>query len=205
MARQLQTLGQRVKALREWRGLTQVQLSDLSGVKQSDISKLERGDSATTTGIVRLARALRWPPDWLEDETGEAPPLNSIDREQLPRGVAHPLSHAHGTVIPKTIEWGELMEQHELPEPFALAVRDDSMSPLLMVGQRAIFSRQPAPRPGKQVLVRDRAGNHYIRTMQERVPGQWSAVPLNLQAFQPLDAAAEGLTVVAVMVGVLWE
>ena len=54
----METLAKRLKSARLLRGMTQVQLSELSGVKQSDISKLERGDSLKTTALVALSRAL---------------------------------------------------------------------------------------------------------------------------------------------------
>jgi len=46
-------------ALRHRRGLTQRRLSELSGVQQADISRIERGETqATTVTAKRLAEAL---------------------------------------------------------------------------------------------------------------------------------------------------
>lgn len=66
------TLAARLRHARDVRGLTQAQLSEMSGVKQSDISKIETGKSFSTTGMAALARALRCDVDWLD--TGEGDP-----------------------------------------------------------------------------------------------------------------------------------
>ncbi|WP_082524743.1 S24 family peptidase [Pseudorhodoferax sp. Leaf274] len=73
----LDTLGQRIRHARGVAGLTQMQLAEASGVKQSDISKLERGDSRSTTGLVALARALKVDPNWLDD--GDTGPVLSLE------------------------------------------------------------------------------------------------------------------------------
>lgn len=65
------TPAKRLKGARSARGLTQDQLSEDSGVKQSDISKLERGDSLTTAKWPQLARALDVDAYWLAGGDGE--------------------------------------------------------------------------------------------------------------------------------------
>ena len=52
-------MGQMLSEARTQRGYTQQQLSDLSGVTQADISRIERGLlSPTTVTLMRLAEAL---------------------------------------------------------------------------------------------------------------------------------------------------
>lgn len=62
----METLGKRIRYARKMAELTQQQLSDQSGVAQSDISKLERDEMKKSTGVVPLARALGCNParDW---------------------------------------------------------------------------------------------------------------------------------------------
>jgi transcriptional regulator with XRE-family HTH domain len=51
--------GERLRQLRKKRGITQVQLSDATGVPQAHISNLERGTMLPTLGMmIRLAVAL---------------------------------------------------------------------------------------------------------------------------------------------------
>jgi len=54
------TTGERLRAIRNLRGLTQDKLAELSGVTQANISDIETGDVKSPTGetIVKLAEAL---------------------------------------------------------------------------------------------------------------------------------------------------
>lgn len=69
----MDTLAERVKAARKFRGLTQAQLAKNAGANQSDISKIERGDIERTTHIIGLATALRCDPRWLDTGDGPSP------------------------------------------------------------------------------------------------------------------------------------
>lgn len=71
-------LSDRLKTLRKQAGLTQTQLEKLSGVSQSTISDLERGQLKSTTFIPELARAL-------DKEPADLDPRY----EPLPKGVAN--------------------------------------------------------------------------------------------------------------------
>lgn len=69
-------ISDKLKRARAQKGLTQNELARISGVKQGTISKIERGDQAATTFLVKLARALDVAPDWLEsgsDSVNEPP------------------------------------------------------------------------------------------------------------------------------------
>ena len=78
----IDTLAQRAKAARKFRGLTQKQAEAQSGVSQSDISKIERGDTERPQGLLALARAYKADPGWLDTGDGPAPwenPVTSAD------------------------------------------------------------------------------------------------------------------------------
>lgn len=60
------TLGDRIKLIREEKGITQQQLAEMSGVCQQMISKLETGKANATSDIVKLAYCLEVSPNWLE-------------------------------------------------------------------------------------------------------------------------------------------
>jgi transcriptional regulator with XRE-family HTH domain len=70
--KKVDTLAERIKNARAERKLTQVQLAESAGMKQSDISKLERRDSLTSVALPALARALQCDVDWLD--TGDGVP-----------------------------------------------------------------------------------------------------------------------------------
>lgn len=65
----METLAKRAKSRRLALELNQAKVAELSGLKQSDISKIENGLILKTTGLVALAKALRCDPEWLA--TGE--------------------------------------------------------------------------------------------------------------------------------------
>lgn len=207
MSRPLETLAQRLQIAREARTLTQTELAKKATMSQSDVSKLELGRMLKTTGIARLAAALRVPVGWLEEGIGEMPDFGaeSVMRhasEELPADLAQRLSHSAPMIAPKEIEWGDVMT--DKAERFTLAAEDDAMSPLLSRGQRGIFSRRAPPVAGRPVLLVDGAGEPYIREYRPRTKDRWHAVALHA-GYDPLDSVADQLTIVATMVGVLWE
>ena len=206
MPRLTETLGQRLKLARKALGLSQTELADQAGMKQSDISKLELGSMQKTTGIGRLSRALGVPDVWLE--LGEGPePI--FDEGRLMLHAVHDLAEAQAQrlsqdapmITPKQVMWEDVMTDES--ERFTLEAEDDSMLPLLAKGQLGIFSRKASPVPGKPVLLIDRNKKLYIREYRPRTDEHWRAVALN--GHDPLDSIADGLDIVAAMVGVLWE
>jgi SOS-response transcriptional repressor LexA len=99
------------------------------------------------------------------------------------------------------LPWGNILSADPLPERFDVKMPDESMMPRVRPGDLLTFSTDKVPRPGDGVLVRDAAGGLYFRQYRERRAGQWTAHPLN-DAFQPLDSAADQLTILAVLVGI---
>lgn len=211
MPRPLDTLAARLKFARTRRGITQDTLADLAGMKQPDVSKIERGAILQTTGISRLAYALDVDPRWLE--TGQYPEPDflvapsELDKDSLQKrfGEAHSMSDILPRVNSTIIDWEEALTTDI--ERFSLRVRDDSMEPLLNVGDLAHFRRIAMDghiQPGKHVLIIDRDENLYIREYRVRRPGQWQGMPINDRGFDPLDSVEDGLQIVALLVGVDW-
>lgn len=91
-------IGERVRELREERGLTQAELGELLDLTQSNISAIERGDRGVTIHqAVRVARMLRVSVDELltGNKPSEEQPARIQDRrflrrlqqiEKLPKG-----------------------------------------------------------------------------------------------------------------------
>ncbi|MDH6594477.1 SOS-response transcriptional repressor LexA [Variovorax sp. TBS-050B] len=69
----METIAARAKAARKFAKMTQKQAEAASGVKQSNISKIERGDTGRSMGLLALARAYRVDPNWLDTGDGPAP------------------------------------------------------------------------------------------------------------------------------------
>lgn len=83
-------LAARALAARKYAKLTQRQAEEHSGVRQSDISKIERGETVRPSGLVQLARAYRCDPIWLVTGEGRAP-------GRKPHCRARPTSRASAT------------------------------------------------------------------------------------------------------------
>lgn len=66
----MDSFASRVKSRRDELGLTQGEVAKLSGLKQPDISKIERGLILQTTELLGLAKALKCNPYWLESGQG---------------------------------------------------------------------------------------------------------------------------------------
>lgn len=69
--RVMENLAKRTRARREQLGLTQGEVAKLSGLKQPDVSKIERGQIQKTTSLLGLARALHCSPLWLDTGDGD--------------------------------------------------------------------------------------------------------------------------------------
>lgn len=87
----MDTLAKRVKFGRKRLSLSQDDLAKLSGLKQSDISKIETGKIQKTTGIAALAHALQCNPYWLDTNEGY-PAWGSTGRQSSePRNEKSPV------------------------------------------------------------------------------------------------------------------
>jgi transcriptional regulator with XRE-family HTH domain len=75
-------VGERVRAARLQRGLTQVELAKALGVKQANVSAIERGERGLTIHqLAKLTKVLRVPTDLVlhgANGTGEKTPLQSV-------------------------------------------------------------------------------------------------------------------------------
>jgi transcriptional regulator with XRE-family HTH domain len=68
----MESIAKRALAARKNANMTQKQAQAASGVNQSSISKIERGDTNRSANMLALARAYNADPHWLD--TGDGPP-----------------------------------------------------------------------------------------------------------------------------------
>lgn len=97
------------------------------------------------------------------------------------------------------VEFVEADEDQLGPRAKFVAMPDDSMAPLIQQGDRLTLEPDWDPEPGEVVLVRDSAGEHYIRRYKHVRKGQFVAEPVNNTDYVALDSSV-GLEVVAVVV-----
>lgn len=98
-----------------------------------------------------------------------------------------------------TVTWGA-MRHEALPGVFLLTVPDNAMADRVLKGHIARFNKHLDPRAEDGVLVEDRAGKWHIRIYSPGAEGRFSALAKN-PAYQPLESERDGLTVLAVLVG----
>lgn len=88
----METLGERVKRIRETRGLTQQQLADQAGLGQSTINGIEKGSrQKQPASIIEIAHVLRVDAYWLKTGRGQQNPSSpalSDDERTLLAGFA---------------------------------------------------------------------------------------------------------------------
>ncbi|WP_295979832.1 XRE family transcriptional regulator [uncultured Variovorax sp.] len=98
----MDSIAKRALAARKFAKMTQKQAEAASGVKQSSISKIERGDVTRSMSVLALARAYRADPNWLD--TGDGPAPWDEDQMRQARDRANePLGPYRVTHIPPTI------------------------------------------------------------------------------------------------------
>jgi len=152
----------------------------------------------------RLTRAF---PNWLDAPTGAA--LHTLDRSSPPYLQGAMKSEQAQSVsltpfnLPTLLTWEGLMLMDDLPELFSLAMPDDAMAPRIAKGTVLIFGKNATPTPGAGVLVKDREGRPYVRRYRQGRGNSWEAQAINETAFSVLDSERDGLSVVAVLQGMM--
>lgn len=87
-------IGDRIRALRKQRGLTQVQLSQRSGVSQSNVSQYERFIEPSASALSKIADALDTTVDYLVGRTDNpSPPLKLSPRMRKLLAAVEALDH----------------------------------------------------------------------------------------------------------------
>ena len=94
----MDTIGARAKAARKMAGLSQTEAAAASGVTQSDISKIERGETERPRGLLSLARAYNVDPTWLDVGVG-SPRGDVILKEGLITGQMYSESSQDRDVV----------------------------------------------------------------------------------------------------------
>lgn len=120
----LDSLAKRVKWARQQRRMTQVALAETANVAQSDVSKIERGDTLKTANLLALARALKCDADWLDTGDGSwlaRPPLFAGE------GAApdHNVAHIPGRGAVPMISWVQAGSWNDVSDPFQPGVADE--------------------------------------------------------------------------------
>lgn len=187
----MKTLAERLRHARRERGYTQLQLAEAAEVRQSDISKLERGDSLKTSNLVRIARALSVSPEWLDTGEGvmlpgpasNVAPAPALSPARLIPVVGHvkggpdgfleemqyPVGHGEGFVMYWTKD----------PEAYALRIRGDSMHPRYRAGEFIVVTPSIEAQQGNDVVVRLHDGRKLLKLLNWRRADEIQLMSIN--------------------------
>ena len=175
-------------------GFTNGQLAKAAGVSTGAVSQwLTTTKTLKAQSALGLAALTGWSVKWWSEGVGPR-------SQESPTRHAHPLSLSDAKLSSPILDWG-ILHMKTLPKAFKVAAPDDSMSPRLKAGQLAEFETGLDHRPGDGVLVKDAAGDCYIRRCR-RSRGGWEAYSEDSDVFPPLPIGPAGLEVLAVLVGV---
>ena len=151
------TIGQRIKALREQKGFSQIELAEKIGVSKQNLYKYENGiiSNIPSDKIEAAAAALETSPAYLmgwEDSTVSPLPLENIYMRPLYDSVA-----AGFNVLAQNTVVGYIPTQ--IPSPSEqdkyiwVNVIGDSMSPLIDDGSKILIKRQDSIDSGQIAVV----------------------------------------------------
>jgi repressor LexA len=172
-------MGNKLKSLREARGMTHQQAADAMGVSRSQFIKLERGERRLNSQYIDLAA-----------KAFVVPPADVISDENESRVV--PLMGEIGAGAEISPEYEQVpeggIEDIEVPfflpdDMIAFRVKGDSMLPRYDEGDIIIVWREQRRATesyiGEEVAVRTRAGQRYLKTLQRAAKGMnlvsWNA------------------------------
>jgi len=193
------TFASRLADARNKKGLSQIELARLVGVKPGSIGNYESGIRKSSRQIVAIAKALGVDPTWLETGKGPRHPPEAVESHNQEFHVAQPVS-PYGSKVPPRMTWEELMKKTDLPTTFRVTLNDDALAPRLRSGDFVELTTNIEPGAGDGVLIQDAHGNRFVRIYRLRRPGVWSAAAPN-EAYESMDGERDGLTVLAVVTG----
>lgn len=194
--------GARLRRARIAAGLSQMDVQRTIGMPQSTLGEAERTGKAASKWLVPLAHLYGVSP---ADLSGD----NSADEEIIGGHptVAKGQSIARRLVtvsVPVSVDMDRLRVTSKLPDVFRVVLPDDAMAGRFPKDSYIEFDSRLDARAGDVILLRDQAGEHYIRYLRERRKGEIVAVAEN-PAYLPMDFAQDGLEIRAVLVGAGWS
>lgn len=166
------------------------------GISYQAVKKIVDGKTHTMSSVnsEAAARFFGVSSYWLATGIGpKRPPVLGMQ--------AHTMSHPRPIVgQPIRVAWGD-MSGADLGGKFEVELVDDALAPDYPAGTVMRFDAAKARRPGWPCVVRDLAGNFYIRDYEQGAGDDWRATARS-RGFAPLSRAEHGLTYIAPMYGV---
>jgi SOS-response transcriptional repressor LexA len=189
-------ISERVKALRKARGWNQVQLAELTGVSQGQVSLWEKGINRPSPAVLALLARHADDADramWVA-EAGMSQFIEADDESEMRHVPVLKDAAAAGTpraVDPANIELQLTLPRRWLPRSgklFALHVKGDSMAPVVNDGYLVLVNvseRRPSELVGRMVAARDSDGGVTIKWLRKD-DDMFFLVPQNTSERHPI-------------------
>jgi phage repressor protein C with HTH and peptisase S24 domain len=200
------TYGDRLRAARIHKGLSQNRLAEISGVGQGTISKIERGDQDCSAADIKLAKALEIDPIWLSEGDEHYAPAWLIGgtSQSQPEGINKCMEVMvdnssnkirHAPIVGKAqlgdngywcdMEYpngygdGYIKFPTDDEEVYALRCVGDSMRPRVKNGEFVIIEPNTPCQPGDEVLVKSKDGRVMVKIFLYEREGYFSFQSVN--------------------------
>lgn len=165
------SLGRRIKEIRQARGLTQKEFADSLGIVQGFLSSIERGrKTPSDTLLIALRRTYGVNAEWLRTGRGEmgGPEMKG----EGPGAGRTPLLAKVGREFPGKIGESDILSHVSLPDvpagSFAVVNYGDFMAPTVRDGDLVFFKPGASVENGAIVLVTNRWGDAILRRYREK-------------------------------------
>ena len=165
------TTGERIRAIRNSRKMTQKEFSASLGIVQGFLCSIERGRKIPSdTLMIALQHLYGINPGWLKDGTGEmslhiSPVSSPLDRSAIPLNKAPPNSHE--SMSASMVK--EFISIPEVPDDcFAFEYIGDFMSPTIRDGDIVVIKPGSQPVSGDIILIVGQWGDSFLRRYRRR-------------------------------------
>ncbi|WP_025120648.1 MULTISPECIES: LexA family transcriptional regulator [unclassified Serratia (in: enterobacteria)] len=200
----METVGQRIKRLREALGISQAELATRCGwASQSRIGNYETDSrKVNVEDAVVIASALKVSPGELIFGT----PDNAVFINQRGRSLplvsyvqAGAFTEADSLFCPEDIETTIVFDENISELGFALRIKGDSMEPEFKEGDTIIVDPAVAPHPGEFVVARNGDHEATFKKYRPKANGAFELLPLNPD-YPTIDSEQQPIQIIGTMV-----
>lgn len=179
--------GQRLKALRESKGLSQEEVAKIIGVGRTTYLKYESGENKPTRKLKELSRLFNVDANYILCMDS---PITSTTQQPNSKYVRIPVLGRIVAGIPMdavedVIDWEEIpREMAATGEFFGLKVKGDSMAPRIQEGDVVIVKRQADVESGKVAIVLINGNEATLKRVKKQENGI-TLIANNISVYEP--------------------
>lgn len=185
------SIGTRIKECRKEAKLTQKQLAEKIGIRQSTLSELENGESAGTTLTATFAKELRVSALWLETGRGEKRSEQNLSVESVFNSNDHKVAEISyfaakgscgGGVLNEDAEpKGKLLKEIGFFKKYqvkpqnliAIYADGDSMANFIIDGDMVLFDITKKDLQSNKIFAIDHPDGLRIKRLRRKINGAW--------------------------------